>query len=357
MYKCTLYLASILLSTSVLSASVRLSGYIAKGVEGIGEGDTGILVVDTEDIGFANLLDIFSSKPNEILETKDDYDFTTTGYEPIASHVTESDFPGSIFASIVLSGGAYINLAPDFGSSISSGDEFVLVVFTNTNTSTSGHDVLIFSEPDWLVPSDGSLITYPNDLTQLDDLSVPSQTYSYPASESTEDSSSRTESAASGDEDLASGSTEDNSSQTESSASGDVDLASESTEDNSSQRESADSGDEESMNSESGSNAWYSDSVDLGNDWRWTHWLGYFNVGVESFIYHSEHKWLYVYKNAFRTNGIYFRDDSMNSILWTSEKVYPFLYRFSDGEWIWYQKGSKDPRWFNKLSKDQWEQH
>ena len=332
MFKCTLYLASILLSTSVLSASVRLSGYIAKGVEGIGEGDTGILVVDTEDIGFANLLDIFSSKPNEILETKDDYDFTTTGYEPIASHVTESDFPGSIFASIVLSGGAYINLAPDFGSSISSGDEFVLVVFTNS--STSGNDVLIFSEPDWLVPSDGSLITYPNELTQLNDLSVPSQTYSYPASESTEDSASRTESAASGDEDLASGSTEDNSSQ----------------------RESAASGDEESMDSESESNAWYYDSVDLGNDWRWTHWLGYFNIGVESFIYHSEHKWLYVYKNAFRTNGIYFRDDSMNSILWTSEKVYPFLYRFSDGEWIWYQKGSKDPRWFNKLGTGEWEQ-
>ena len=333
MYNCALYLASILLATSVLSASVRLSGYIAKGVEGIGEGDTGILVVDTEDIGFANLLDIFSSKPNEILETKDDYDFTTTGYEPIASHVTESDFPGSIFASIVLSGGAYLNLAPDFGSSISAGDEFVLVVFTNSNTS--GNDVLIFSEPDWLVPSDGSLSTYSNDLTQLNDLSVPSQTYSYPASESTEDSSSRAEPAASGDEGL----------------------ASESTEDNSSQRESAGSGDEESLNSESGSIAWYSDSVDLGNDWRWTYWLGYFNVGVESFIYHSEHKWLYVYKNAFRTNGIYFRDDPMNSILWTSEEVYPFMYRFSDGEWIWYQKGSKDPRWFNKLSKDQWEQH
>ena len=32
-------------------------------------------------------------------------------------------------------------------------------------------------------------------------------------------------------------------------------------------------------------------------------------------------------------------------------------YRFSDGEWIWYQIGSKDPRWFNKISKGQWEKH
>ena len=126
---------------------------------------------------------------------------------------------------------------------------------------------------------------------------------------------------------------------------------------NSSQSDSTASVSENLTSVDSGNNVWYSDSVDLGNDWRWTHWLGYFNVGVESFIYHSEHKWLYVYQNAFRSNGVYFRDDSMGSILWTSENVYPFLYRFSDGEWIWYQKGSKDPRWFNRLSKDQWERY
>ena len=126
---------------------------------------------------------------------------------------------------------------------------------------------------------------------------------------------------------------------------------------NTSQTDSSSSASENLTSAGSGDNVWYSDSVDLGNDWRWTHWLGYFNVGVESFIYHLEHKWLYVYQNAFRSDGVYFRDDSMDSILWTSENVYPFLYRFSDGEWIWYEKDSKNPRWFNKLSEDQWEQY
>jgi hypothetical protein len=156
---------------------------------------------------------------------------------------------------------------------------------------------------------------------------------------------------------VAEGNFEDNTSQSDSTASGDADPVSESsTEDNFSQSDSTASASENLTSAGSSDNVWYSDSVDLGNGWRWTHWLGYFNVGVESFIYHSEHKWLYVYQNAFRSNGVYFRDDSMGSILWTSENVYPFLYRFSDGEWIWYKKGSKDPRWFNKLGTGEWEQ-
>ena len=355
MYIRAICLTICFLPLSLLPASVRLSGYIARGVEGVGVGDTGVLVVDTYDNGFSGLIEIFSAKPNQILDSKEDYDFASTGYQPIASHVAALDFPGSAFASIILGGGASFNLAPSFGSTISAGDAFALVVFTNSNTS--GNDVLIFSEADWLVPSDGSLSTYSNDLTQLNDISVSPQTYSYPVSESTEDNSNQSDSTESEDTDSVSESTEEDSSQSDSTASGDADSVSESTEADSSQSDSTASSSENLTSAGSRNNAWYSDSVDLGNDWRWTYWLGYFNVGVESFIYHSEHKWLYVYQNAFRSNGVYFRDDLMGSILWTSENVYPFLYRFSDGEWIWYQKDSKDPRWFNKLSKDQWEQY
>ena len=340
---------------SLLPANVRLSGYIARGVDGIGEGDTGVVVVDTYDKGFSKLTEIFSAKPNQILESKEDYDFAFTGYQPIASHVAVLDFPGSVFASIVLGGGAFFNLAPLGGSNISSGDEFALVIFAESRIL--GSDVLIFSEEDWLVPPDGSLSTYSNDLTQLSAQSVASQTYSYPVSVSTEDNSSQSNTTDLVDTDLVSESAEDNSNQSDSTASEDTNLVSESTGENSTQFNSTASASENLTSAGSRNYVWYSDSVDLGNNWRWTHWLGYFNVGVESFIYHSEHKWLYVYQNAFRPDGIYFRDDSMGSILWTSENVYPFLYRFSDGEWIWYQKGSKDPRWFNKMSKGQWEKH
>ena len=355
MFKSALYITGFLLSIVVLSANVVLSGYIATDVEGIQAGDTGVLLVDTQNTGFSELSEILSSKPNQILVTEENYDYETTGYQPIASHEAERFAPESAFSFVTLSGYASFNLAPSFGSTISAGDAFALVVFTNSNTS--GNDVLIFSEADWLVPSDGSLSTYSNDLTQLNDISVPSQTYSYPVSESTEDNSNQSDSTESEDTDSVSESTEDNSNQSDSTASEDTDSAGESTEEDSVQSDSTASPSENLTSAGSRNNVWYSDSVDLGNDWRWTYWLGYFNVGVESFIYHSEHKWLYVYQNAFRSDGVYFRDDLMGSILWTSENVYPFLYRFSDGEWIWYQKDSKDPRWFNKLSKDQWEQY
>lgn len=278
------YITGFLLSIVVLSANVRLSGYIATDVEGIGVGDTGVIVVDTDNNGFSGLIEIFSSKPNQVLVNKENYDFDTTGYQPIASHVAERFAPDSAFSFVTLSGSASFNLAPSFGSTISTGDAFALVVFTNTSTSVN--DVLIFSEVDWLVPSDGSLSTYSNELTQLNDLSVPSQTYSYAAA-----------------------------------------------------------------------GAWHSDAVDLGDNWRYIDWLGYFNISTDPWIYHNEHGWLYVFPAVTYTEGVYFWDNSMQSVLWTSEMVYPSMYRFSDNAWIWYQMGSKDPRWFNKLATNEWEEH
>ena len=35
-------------------------------------------------------------------------------------------------------------------------------------------------------------------------------------------------------------------------------------------------------------------AVDIGNGWRWTNWLGYFNIASDPWIYHLEHKWIYI---------------------------------------------------------------
>ena len=277
------YIAVFLFSIVVLSANVRLSGYIATDVEGIGAGDTGVIVVDTDNNGFSELIEVLSSKPNQVLVTKENYDFDTTGYWPIASHVAERFAPESAFSFVTLSGSASFNIAPSFGSTISTGDAFALVVFTNN--SISGNDVLIFSEADWLVPSDGSLSSYSNDLTQLNDISVPSQTYSYAAVGS-----------------------------------------------------------------------WHSGALDLGDNWRYTDWLGYFNIDTDPWIYHNEHGWLYVFPSVTDVESVYFWDNSMQSVLWTSETIYPSMYRFSDNTWIWYQRESNNPRWFNILSTGEWEE-
>ena len=282
MFKSALYITGLLLSIVVLSASVVLSGYIATDVEGIGDGDTGVLVVDTQNNGFSGLTEILSSKPNQILVTEENYDFETTGYKPIASHVAERFAPESAFSFVTLSGYASFNLAPSFGSTISAGDAFALVVFTNSNIS--GNDVLIFSEADWLVPSDGSLSNYSNDLTQLNDISVPSQTYSY-----------------------------------------------------------------------STDGSWHSNAADIGANWRWFYWLGYFNIDTDPWIYHYEHGWLYVFPSVTDVNSIYFWDDSMQSVLWTSETTYPSMYRFSDNTWIWYLIDGSNSRWFVNLETGEWE--
>ena len=283
MLKIVLYCVWFLLSIVVLSANVVLSGYIATDVEGIGDGDTGVIVVDTQNYGFSGLTEILSSKPNQILVTEENYDFETTGYQPIASHVAERFAPESAFSFVTLSGYASFNLAPSFGSTISTGDAFALVVFTDSNTS--GSDVLIFSEADWEVPPDGSNTTYSNSLTQLNDQSVPSIVHSYAAG-----------------------------------------------------------------------GAWHSESADTGANWRWFDWLGYFNIGADPWIYHMQHGWLYVFPSVTDTDSVYFWDNSMQSVLWTSQSVYPSMYRFSDSTWIWYQKDSSNPRWFNKLATGEWEQ-
>jgi hypothetical protein len=55
--------------------------------------------------------------------------------------------------------------------------------------------------------------------------------------------------------------------------------------------------------------------------------------------------------------GVILWDLEMNGIMWTSESVYPYLYRFSDGEWLFYDEGSDNPRWFNVLSSGVWESY
>jgi hypothetical protein len=99
---------------------------------------------------------------------------------------------------------------------------------------------------------------------------------------------------------------------------------------------------------------WYDSSFDLGGGWRWFEWFGSFNVSNDPWIYHAEHGWLYPF--ADDPSNVYFWDNEMESVLWTSETAYPSLYRVSDAQWIFYLKGSSNPRWFVKLLTGEWEQ-
>lgn len=96
-----------------------------------------------------------------------------------------------------------------------------------------------------------------------------------------------------------------------------------------------------------------SDSV--GDGWRYSDWFGFFSTIDEPWIYHIQHGWMYCF--GTHRNRLTFWDPAMGVFWWTSNYSYPYVYRFSDGRWLWYQKGSRDPRWFVNLATGVWEEH
>lgn len=98
----------------------------------------------------------------------------------------------------------------------------------------------------------------------------------------------------------------------------------------------------------------WSGASDLGGGWKWLDWFGYFNDGSYPWISHAEHGWMYSVSAS--TDDIWFFTQDMGW-LWTRQSVYPYMYRSGDGAWLWYLKGSDNPRWFLNLDTMLWETH
>ncbi len=98
---------------------------------------------------------------------------------------------------------------------------------------------------------------------------------------------------------------------------------------------------------------WQSAS-DCGNGWLWLAWFDYFNISQAPWIYHRTLGWLYPYGTS--TDNIWFWDPGMNTFWWTSQTVYPSVYRSYDRAWLYYQTGSFNPRWFYNFNTGLWEQ-
>jgi hypothetical protein len=100
------------------------------------------------------------------------------------------------------------------------------------------------------------------------------------------------------------------------------------------------------------SETWYAEATELGDGWYSLGFFGSFNVSSDPWIFHTQHGWIYCFGD--NPDGLYFWDPEMHSFLYASWAVYPAMYRLSDDTWIWYQKGSKNPRWFLDLKTDMW---
>ena len=102
-----------------------------------------------------------------------------------------------------------------------------------------------------------------------------------------------------------------------------------------------------------GAAAWDDGYTDLGGGWRRLGWFGdYAAMELEGWIWHHKHGFFYVAETSAPGDVWLFANDM--GWLYTGNALYPFLYRASDGAWIWYN-GSTNPRWFMNFTSGQWE--
>ncbi|MGC9195893.1 MAG: hypothetical protein ACP5IL_10620, partial [Syntrophobacteraceae bacterium] len=63
--------------------------------------------------------------------------------------------------------------------------------------------------------------------------------------------------------------------------------------------------------------------------------------------------WLYAIGTS--ADNIWFYYPAMDSFLWTSESIYPAMYRANDGVWLYYDEGSSNPSVFYNFNLKKWE--
>ena len=89
----------------------------------------------------------------------------------------------------------------------------------------------------------------------------------------------------------------------------------------------------------------------LGGGWRRLGWLGDYAPTVD-WIWHHRHGFWYPAAGGTSTDAWFYSQDM--GWLYTGKALYPFMYRASDGAWIWYN-GATNPRWFKNFTSGQWE--
>ena len=101
---------------------------------------------------------------------------------------------------------------------------------------------------------------------------------------------------------------------------------------------------------------WDSEAVDLDEaNWYWLDWFGSFSKKYYPWIFHPDHAWLYCMTPPEGTS-VFFYDMDLGW-LFTRPDLYPSMFSFKKSAWLWYQKGSRSPRWFCDMSTEEWEKH
>ncbi len=87
--------------------------------------------------------------------------------------------------------------------------------------------------------------------------------------------------------------------------------------------------------------------------WKELDWFGsFFSEGTgPGWIFHNELGWMNASGEA--TGSIWFWSTDLGWI-WSGSTIYPFVFSSNENGWLWYQKGSSNPRWFFNFVSNEW---
>ena len=87
--------------------------------------------------------------------------------------------------------------------------------------------------------------------------------------------------------------------------------------------------------------------------WRTSSWFGNFSVTSGNWIFHEKHGWLYASGGGDDLGNLWFWSQELGWT-WTNQKIYPYLYSASNGNWLyfWSSYSRRGRRYFYDFSTD-----
>lgn len=78
--------------------------------------------------------------------------------------------------------------------------------------------------------------------------------------------------------------------------------------------------------------------------WKESPWFGWYQDPFYPYVHHVEHGWTYVAAEGDWATWWDYRTQEWFTT--SGNGIYPFIYRFATEQWLWYYRGSINPRWF-----------
>jgi parallel beta-helix repeat protein len=89
-----------------------------------------------------------------------------------------------------------------------------------------------------------------------------------------------------------------------------------------------------------------------GGGWLWTSWMGFLNIAGFPWVWQDGLGFLYCTGDS--AGGLWLYSLDMSNWLWTTASAYPSLYSAVDQSWLWYQAGTKNPKYFYHFNRGVW---